>query len=258
MPETEKERKKMMNRRYIWIAFLALTAGLIMGCKKDDVTGPDTTSVLPNDDAADAFASAISGSQAGGGLTAQLEESTTLAGASLVNKMDMLGNAQWDTTIARSYTGVWSYAYDFQITVALVSGSRLDFGYSMKGTYDGPRISSNDSATASFQVTNLFTGSAYSASGTYHRYGTQVSKVRAKNSWTSVITLSTTGLSVDKSSMKITAGTATMTMSGKTSTGLAFATSGRITFLGNDQAILVIGTNTYTVSLSTGEATLAG
>jgi len=247
-----------MNRRYIWVVFLALAAGLITGCKKDDVTGPDTSQVLPNDDAADAFASAISGSQAGGGLTAQLEESTTLAGASLVNKMDMFGNAQWDTTIARSHTGLWNYAYDFRITVALVAGSRLDFGFTMKGSYDGPRIASNDSATASFQVSNLFTGNTYAASGTYSRYGTQTSKVRSKISWTSLITLSTTGLSVDKSTMKITAGTATLTMSGKTSTGNAFATSGKITFVGNEQAILVVGANTYTINLSTGEATLAG
>jgi hypothetical protein len=258
MPETEKGKRMSMIRRHIWIVFLALAAGMIMGCKKDDIAGPDTSAVLPSDDAADAFASAISGSQAGGGLTAQLEESTSMAGVNLVSKMDMFGNAQWDTTVVRSHTGLWNYNYGFHFNINLVGGSRLDFSYTMKGTYDGPRVSSSDSAVASFQVSNLFSGSVYAATGTYSRYGTTVSKLRTKNSWTGVISVSTTNLSVDKATMKISAGTATMAMSGKTGTGESYATSGKITFMGNDQAILVIGSHTYTINLATGEATLAG
>ncbi len=247
-----------MAHYYRWGVALALAAVLITGCTDDDGLGVDDVAAISNDDAADAIAFSLSGSQSSGGLTAQLEESTTMAGAGLISKTDQLGNAQWDTTVTRARTGLFSYAYAFHFNLSLVSGSRLDFSYSMTGTYDVPRMTSADSAAALFQVSNLMTGTSYAVSGTYTRIGTQTSKLRQKNTWSSVITATMSGLSVDKSTMKISSGSANLTMVGRSSAGHTYAINGRLTFIGNDRAILVIGANTYTVDLSTGEATLAG
>lgn len=247
-----------MAHYFRWGVALALAAIMITGCTDDDALGVDGTSAISNDDAADAIAFSLSGSQSSGGLTAQLEESTTMAGAGLINKTDQLGNASWDTTVARARMGIFSYAYAFHFNLSLVSGSRLDFSYTMKVTYDTPRMSSADSAAALFQVSNLMTGTSYAVSGTYTRLGTQTSKVRQKNTWTSVITVTMSGLSVDKSTMKITSGSANLTMVGSSGSGNAYALNGKLTFIGANQAILMIGGQAYTIDLSTGEATLAG
>jgi hypothetical protein len=127
----------------------------------------------------------------------------------------------------------------------------------MKGVYDTPRMSSNDSATATFQVSNLVAGTAYRISGIYSRDGTQTSKVRNKTSFSSRIIVSTDTLLVDKTSKRVNGGAATLTIYGQTSTGKIFSINATVRFLGNQQAELVVGGKTYMINLATGEATPA-
>lgn len=245
-----------MKRQYMWILIAGLSAVLIAGCKKDDgAVGTGDAVVLTNDDAADAFASTLGGSQSTAGLTAQLEEAATIAGGGSLGKVDATAGTMWDTTITRIRVGTYSYSYSFKYSITLANANRLDFGYTMKGTYDTPRLSSNDSASASFQVSNLLTGTAYSVTGIYNRYGTQASKIRNKTSFTSTITVSTTALLIDKSTKRVSGGSAAVIIYGKSSTGNIYSFNGTVTFLGNQQATLVIGSKAYTINLATGEAT---
>jgi hypothetical protein len=245
-----------MKRSYTWLLLAGLAAMLVTGCKKDDASvGTDDAIVLTNDDAADAMASTLGGGQSTAGLTAQLEEAATIAGGGTLGKADAAASVSWDTTITRTRTGTYSYDYTFKYSISLANVNRLDFGYSMKGTYDTPRMSSSDSAGATFQVANLLAGSSYSITGIYNRYGSQTSKIRNKASWTSTIIFSTTALLIDKTTKRVSGGTAALTMYGKSSTGNIYSFTATVTFLGNQQATLVVGGKTYTINLATGEAT---
>lgn len=244
-----------MKRQYIWVLIAGLSVVLITGCKKDDGTvGSGDAVVLTSDDAADAFASTLAGSQSTGGITAQLEEAATIAGGGSLGKVDVTSGTMWDTTVTRVRVGTYNYSYSFKYSITLANANRLDFGYTMKGTYDTPRLSSNDSASATFQVSNLLAGTAYSITGIYNRYGTQASKVRNKAGFSSTITFSTTALLIDKSTKRVS-GTAALIIYGTSSTGSIYSFNGTVTFLGNQQATLVIGSKSYTLNLATGEAT---
>lgn len=249
---------RMMTTRTTWLLIAGLSALLLAGCKKDDGTvGTGDAVVLTSDDAADALAGTLGGSQSTAGITAQLEEAAAIAGGGSLGKTDANAGTLWDTTITRSRTGSFTFAYSFRYSVTLANANRLDFGYTMKGTYDTPRLSSNDSASATFQVSNLLAGTAYNVTGIYNRYGTQTSKVRNKASFSSTIIFSTTALLIDKSTKRVSGGSATLTIYGKSSTGNIYSFNATVTFLGNQQATLVIGSKAYTINLATGEATAA-
>ena len=230
----------------------------VSGCKNDDSSTDLGDAVsLTVDDAADAFASALGGSSGTGGLTAQMEEAAAIAGGGSLGKAGQAYDILFDTTITRQRVGTYSYAYTFHYSFGIANANQFNFSYTMKGTYETPRMTSSDSATATLQVSNLLTGQAYSVTGIYNRYGTQVSKVRNWVRFSSTITFSFTALEVDKASKRISGGTATLSMSGQTDAGRIFAYTATVTFLGNQQAMLIIGGKTYTVSLALGEATPA-
>lgn len=236
-------------------AVLALGVIGVTGCKKDDATNPDDIIVLTSNDAADAFASALGESQATSGFTAQVEEVASVAGGGSFGKAAGPRGTLADTVFTRTRVGLYSYNYTFRFSYGFVNANRFDFSYSMSGTYDTPRMSSSDSASATIQVTNLLTGQAYSFAGIYNRYGSQTSKVRNRIAFTSTITIAATDLQVDKSTRQISGGTATLSMHGQSSTGSAFAYVATVTFLGNHQATMLMQGKTYALNLSLGEAT---
>jgi len=246
-----------MKNLILLVSLLAALA-LVSGCKNDDSsTNPEDTVSLTVDDAADAFASALGGSAGTGGLTAQLEEAAAIAGGGSLGKTGQAYGILFDTTITRQRVGTYSYSYTFHYSFGIANANQFDFSYTMKGTYETPRMTSSDSAAATLQVSNLLTGQAYSVTGIYNRYGTQVSKVRNWARFSSTITFSFTALEVDKATKRISGGTATLSMSGQTEAGRIFAYTATVTFLGNHQATLIIGGKTYTGNLVLGEATAA-
>ncbi len=240
-----------------FIPVLLLALVLISGCNDGAGTDLDDAITLSADDAADAFASSLGGGTTTSGLTTQLEELATAAGGGGIGKVDASSGVMFDTTITRQRLGTYSFTYTFRYSYGLANANQFNFAYSMKGVYDTPRMSSNDSAWATLQASNLLSGQAYSITGVYNRYGTQTSKVRNKVHFSSTITFAFSALQIDKATKKITSGTATLSMSGQTSTGNIFAYTATITFLGNQQATLVIDRRTYTLNLTLGEATPA-
>ena len=240
--------------RIVPLVFLLTMGALVwVGCKDEDAP-TDLSTSMTADDAADAIASALGGSQATSGLTAQLEEGASVAGGGTLGKVDGTSGVLFDTTVTRQRTGTYSFSYTFQFSWNLVNINQFTFAYAMHGVYDTPRMSSDDSATATFQVSNLLTGSTYLASGIYNRYGTQASKVRNKVSFRSTFTFSTTDLQIDKATRRITSGTGTVTFYGQTSTGNIFSYTGTVVFMGNQSATLTMSGTTYTLNLALGQA----
>lgn len=234
------------------IALLAMGAMFCAGCRNEDAL-TDVTTTLTADDAADAIASALGGSQGTGGLAAQLEEAAIVAGGGSLGKVEGTAGVLFDTTVTRQRTGTYNYSYTFQYSWSLVNVNQFTFSYAMHGVYDTPWMSSNDSASATFQVSSLLVGQNFLVAGIYNRHGSQASKMRAKVTFKSTFTCSTTDLQIDKTTRRITGGTATVTLYGQTSTGLAFTYSATVVFLGNQTATLYIGSNSYTVNLAFGQ-----
>jgi hypothetical protein len=239
-------------------AFLLLLSG-VDGCKKnDDAVDPSSTAYLTEDDAADAFANVLAGGQGTCGFTAQVEEAATVAAGTVIPKTSTTASTLFDTTVTRQRNGTYSYNYLFHYSYGLAAANRFAFSYTMKGMYETPRMSSADSAAASLEVTNLLAGQTYTVVALYNRYGSQISKVRNKVSFRSTITISITDLLVDKTTKRITGGNATVSMSGQTSSARAYAFAGTVTFLGAQQATLVINGRTFILDLALGTVTATG
>jgi len=124
-----------------------------------------------------------------------------------------------------------------------------------KGSFDGPRLSSNDSGTSNVTIAGLAASAAnYTVNGTYSRKGAFTSKVGNKASGSSDVEIVATNITLDKPSRAIASGTATITISGTAPAG-AFSFAGTLVFNGNNKATLTVGTAVYIVNLLTGSYT---
>ncbi|HWZ35277.1 MAG TPA: hypothetical protein VNW51_03920, partial [Mucilaginibacter sp.] len=120
------------------------------------------------------------------------------------------------------------------------------------GSYDGPRITSSDSGNASVTIGGLSsTATNYIINGSYDRKGSFTSKVDTKASGSSHVVISVSNVTLAKPLRTITGGTATITISGTTSSG-TFSYSGTLVFNGNNQATLTVGTSVYIINILTG------
>jgi len=122
----------------------------------------------------------------------------------------------------------------------------LAFSRTLSGTYETPRMSSNDSASGDWVVENLgIAGTEYVLNGSYERNGSQSFKVRDKNSFTSLIRVEVTNLEVNKGSLQITSGTGEFRITGEDGNGNSFEVTGTIIFTGNQTATLTINGEVY-------------
>jgi hypothetical protein len=123
---------------------------------------------------------------------------------------------------------------------------------SLNGSYQGPNVSSTDTATSTFKIAG-FTSFAQSfvINGEYKRTGKFTSNVGDKVSGTSSIDIVVTNLTVSKTTKNITGGTATITIAITTTKGTSNF-NGPLTFNGDGTATLVINGTHYSINLTTG------
>jgi hypothetical protein len=207
-------------------------------------------------EAAAIIANSLGSSSSTYGLTAQIEELASVANGGTLRKEAGEQQAALDTvTITRSRTAVYSYNYRFRFIYGLV-GSHFDFVYDMRGTYDTPRMSSDDTAHASFQITNLQLDTLL-VNGTYWRLGLQTSKLADQKQFNSEILATLVNIGVSKTTKTVTGGTITFTLIGKFSDGSAISLTGTLTYQGNHRAILVVNGKTFNVNVDTADVTAA-
>ncbi len=211
---------------------------------------------------ADMVAASLGGGSSTQGATAQMEEAAVFAGGGGFLKASAGADLPtFDTTIVREGSnGSVTYHYEFHYSVALANfGNRLNFNYTMSGTYDAPRISSIDSAISSVVVTNIITADTeYTVNSTYTRKGTQQSKTGDRLILSSMINGTTTDVKISKATHQINSGTALYTVTGRASSGASFSFVAAVTFLGNHQALLTLNGVPYTVDLAAGTASRTG
>lgn len=233
---------------------------LVTGCSNS----VDSATATTEEDAADIVAASLGNSAATYGFSAQAADAATVAnGEAITSSSGAKGNATLaETTVTKvDNTAPYTYNYTFKFTETITNDSLKSFVYKMNGVYDAPRMSSNDSANANWTVLssngNGPTGGTATVNGTYNRDGSQTSKVRNKNIFTSKIILTTTNLVVDKATKVILGGTASLTVTGNNTNGNSFSYAGSITFNGNGQATLQFANSRqFAIDISKAEANI--
>ena len=244
MTTTKSSIKKFKG---ISVATAALAFCLIFSsCNKDSTTTPSTT--LSDDEVATAVTESVSDSS--GGMVTQTQASATMASTS-----DLSCGESSDTTInGQNISGaIVTYNYNLQFSRSLVCNngipSQFNFNFTGSSSYTAPLMSSNDNSNAQFVITGLQpTDANWVLNENYVRNGTQQSKVNLKRSFSSTITVTSSNVTVSKSTEKIISGTATVQFSGAISGGAGVTRGATVVFLGNGQASLTLDNgNAYTI-----------
>jgi hypothetical protein len=229
-------------------AVILLTASILglglNSCKKESAVSNDSSVTVTEADAAELATNAVSPTT--GGFAVQVNNSV-----SIYKTVALSCGVKKDSTITRSSasgaTPAYSYSlsWDYMLTCTGIVPSQLAFNFTGGGTYDGPRMSSDDKSTGGFVLTNLQpTASTYALSSTYLRIGTQTSKIARKYTFTSNLSITSSNILVDKTTLKIVSGTAAVKLTGTSSSGKTFSFAGTITFLGGNKANVVLNSGT--------------
>jgi len=231
---------------------LALSATLLLaGCSKDApaTSTNNTTSAserISDQDVSQSISNAVSGS--GSGLATQVEATTKLTA------MSLLGCGQTiDSTIsASSPTGaLFGYSYDLNYSRTCIcsggSPSQYDVTITGSSSYSFLVMSSSDSTNAQFTVAGIAVSAAnYVLNGAYTRTGTIQSSITTQHTFNGTITFTGSNITVSKSTQQIISGSATVLFSGSTLSGGTTTQNATITFLGNNEATVVVGNGTPT------------
>lgn len=230
---------------------VALVLLLPLGCK-DDAAGPQTIQ-LAGMEVAETIGAALADST--GGITARLGDLAGIVGggslgapASGTQHPSVVGDTiRFEITRQRS--GLYSYNYVIRFWYAFQLTS-IDFGYEMRGTYDTPRLASDDTAHAEWHATDLL-AEEITVNGTYERYGKEQWKARG-TSWQTELDITLQNVTVSKTTGLITGGTATVALKVEGENGASASYVATITFLGNRRASVLLGGVQYLIDLSSG------
>lgn len=124
------------------------------------------------------------------------------------------------------------------------------------GNYNGPKISASGNGSTTVTVAGLApTAASHVINGQFKNMGTFKLKADTTRTGTISIDITIKNLAISKatpsSQPMITSGTATCAITGNAAKG-AFLFEGTITFPGYNEAILTLGTSSYSINLSSG------
>jgi hypothetical protein len=221
------------------VKMLTTTAILIgvsfTACKKD--ASPTTTATVTEQNAADLTTDAIVPENAG--LVTQVNSSVTIYKTSTLSC-----GVQKDSTLAKSSASGATPSYDYSLNWNYLldcSAETLTFNFTGNSTYNGVDMSSNDTSTGGFVLGSLQpSATQYDLNASYSRSGSQTSKVARQYTFTSNLKIVAADLKIDKTTQAIVSGTATVSITGASSSGKSFTFSGTVTFLGGGKATLVL------------------
>jgi hypothetical protein len=146
------------------------------------------------------------------------------------------------------------YQYQVQYTLArLTSPSEVSWDYTAGGSFSSSAILSQDEQNGTWTFTTL-DQSQLTVNGQGTDGGTQYAVVD-KVQFTSQFSYVFQNVMVDKMTGMVASGTATITINGAGPAAVHFNYSGTLTFLGNRQAVLVLGGSTFNFNLLTGNLT---
>lgn len=248
-----KNKENKLQRAFYHLLALASMALLLVfstSCEKETTSGPEET--LSEEEVVAVVEGALLMNTEG--ITAEALDAANTSDEYL-EKNNGPCEASFDTSVVRSYSGARissAYTSHWGWTVHcndLMVPNSIDFGRTTVGIYETLRMSSNDQANSNWAVDNLIAGDNYIINGSYTREGSQTSKVRSQNSFSSSLFVELSDLQVHKELKRIESGTATYALSGESTNGNSFHYEGQIIFLGDGSATVTINGNTYEIDL---------
>ena len=249
--------KTTMKRNNPFMLGLAIMTLTFASCSDDDDSNDGTETSITEEEAAEAIAMAVSPES--GGMVEQtnqaiytMEEDNSASnkaedyecGVEYGSSYNISGQSA-NVTYSASLT--WSWIIDCGTGII---PSAADFDLTGTSSYDGPRISSEASTSASINIQNLDDAeSSYVVNETFTMAGSQESFVRNENAFTSTIEFTTTDLTILKANYNVASGTVYASFVGKASNGNTYDYSGTLVFTGNQTATLTMGSgNTYNLA----------
>lgn len=228
------------------IITLTVATALVIGlnaCKKDN-NNSNTSATVTEADAVEMTTDAVE--PATGGMTLQVSSSVTIYKVTTIScgvPKDTTITASSASGVIPTYNASLSWAYT--LNCAGISPSSLDLSFQGNSTYDGVKMSLNGTTNGTFILSGLEASSgSYTLNSTYTRSGSTVSKIGNQHTYTSNVKISSSDIAVDKTTGLILSGTATVSITGTSSTGSSFSFGGTITFEGNNTANLVLNSGT--------------
>jgi hypothetical protein len=230
--------------------FLMLIAGVMTSCKKDK-----ETKQMESADAADAVESSLTTKSAG--LIYELEELIPVTPGYILPSGDTIFcNTQYDSTLSRNvnaggFTGSYNVNWDYIINCnGLSIPQNMNMSMTTSGSSSTPRNNSTSSSTVSLTLTGLeFSATQIVVNGTASFSGSQTSRVRNQNTFTSNLSFNLSNLTFDKASQELLSGSATISMTGSVTDGDSYTFTGNVVFNGGGAATVTINGNSYTIDV---------
>jgi hypothetical protein len=254
--KTHLSQNRLLTRTAFMVTAGLLSVSLCMSsCKKKTEEEPEPEKVITTDDAADVVSYTMESSS--GGYTEQVSDGATYVYQfyNTASTHSLSCGIPFDTTVVRSHSGTVNATYTHQRHYLMncdTASTPLSVMYSgtYNGNFDGPRMSSTNSGNRSWTITGLApAATSYMYSGSLTRSGSHTSKVRNQYTFTSDLQVTTSNLTVNKSTRKITGGTGSVSITCVVVGGSTYSFTGTIVFNSNDTATLTINGTSYTINL---------
>ncbi len=233
--------KKSRKITHVIVALLLI--GSAISCKKET-----TDDSLTEADAVELATNAVIPTS--GGLALQVSSSlnvykTTTLSCGVAKDSTITKSSAIGATLAYNYSLKWNYL----LTCSGLVPSQLALDFTGSSSYDGLRMSSKDNSTGDFVLTGLpVSTNSYLLAVNYSRTGTQTSKIKRSYSFESTVNIKSTNISIDKSTLQVSSGTATVSITASSTSGKSISFDGTLTFLGGNKATLVLSSGaTYKI-----------
>lgn len=227
----------------------------VFSCKKDDKEGTPTT-ITPAE-MADAVSQAFTTESAGFVAQTKVAFSIMTAANKAEGRLADLCKQSFDTTLTGKNADtakVFAYGYNMKwnwaVSCSDAGPDQILFKYRGGTTYQGPRMTAEDTASATITLSGLQdTVQFYTMNQTYERSGYQQLLTGSKKAIKSTIKIISSNMKINKTTGLIVSGTATIKIEGSTNSSAdLFSRSGSFTFSGNESGSLVMDDVKYTVA----------
>lgn len=237
------------------LSFLLILSIAFIGasCNKEADDSPKEEAITTEETIALVEAALVEGAE---GITHEVEDAVEVAELVLEKTLNnTYCGLSKDSTLARSfnrtrisgeYSTSWAWILNCNEQEIPVN---LNFSRKANGSYESLRLISDDKADSEWVMDNLVLGTEYVLNGTYKREGTQASKVREQNSFSSTVEFTVTDLSIGKIKRRINSGSANLLITGQASNGESFSFNGTVEFLGDGAATVTINGEVYDIDL---------